>query len=154
DAADDAERAASTRDRHAARPRGRAGLRRGLHPPRRRGQRERLVSNARSLVGHNRPIVQPTGVVRQEPVEVVRQPRLLLVLSAGPFLVLLLFAVGYDQQQAVLRTAFVGPEDSLYVDSMERFSDELRFYITNEGYGSDLEAAERRLQDGEVDVVV
>lgn len=106
------------------------------------------------LVGRTRPIVQTTGFVRKEIVEILRQPRLLLVLIAGPFLVLLLFAVGYDQQQAVLRTAFVGPEDELYADSIERFSEEMQFYITNEGYGSDLEAAERRLQDGEVDVVV
>lgn len=106
------------------------------------------------LVRRTRPVVQTTGFVRKEIVEILRQPRLLLVLIAGPFLVLLLFAVGYDQQQAVLRTAFVGPDDELYADSIERFSEELQFYITNEGYGSDLAAAERRLEDGEVDVVV
>ncbi len=107
-----------------------------------------------ALVGRTRPLVQTAGFVRKEIVDILRQPRLLLVLVAGPFLVLLMFAVGYDQQQAVLRTAFVGPEDGIYVDSMERFSDELEYYITNEGYGSDLASAERRLERGEVDVVV
>lgn len=106
------------------------------------------------FVGRTRPLVQTVGFVRKEIVEVIRQPRLLLVLVAGPFLVLLMFAVGYDQKQAVLRTTFVGPDDGLYVDSMDRFSDELEYYITNEGYGSDLAAAERRLSDGEVDLVV
>ena len=106
------------------------------------------------LVGRGRPIVQTLGFVRKEIVEIVRQPRLLLVLVAGPFLVLLLFAVGYDQQQAVLRTTFVGPEGSVYEESIERFADELEYYLTNEGYGSDREAAEQRLADGEVDLVV
>lgn len=108
----------------------------------------------RPLVGPTRPVVQTLGFVRKELVEILRQPRLLLVLVAGPFLVLLLFAVGYDQQQAVLRTAFVGPEDSVYEESMERFAEELKYYLTNEGYGPDRAAAERRLADGEIDLVV
>ena len=116
-----------------------------------RGERSRVD---RPLVGRTRPIVQTLGFVRKEIVEIVRQPRLLLVLVAGPFLVLLLFAVGYDQQQAVLRTTFVGPEGSVYEESMDRFSEELEYYLTNEGYGSDRAAAEQRLADGEVDLVV
>lgn len=56
------------------------------------------------LAGTFRPIVQSGAFLRKETVEVLRQPRLLLVLIAAPFLVLvaapflvlLLFAVGYD----------------------------------------------------------
>lgn len=108
----------------------------------------------RPLVSRLRVLVQVVGLLRKEIVDILRQPRLLLVLVIGPFLVLLLFAVGYDQQQAVLRTAFVGPAGSVYEDSMERFAEELEYYITNEGYGQDLEAAEQRLADGEIDLVV
>jgi ABC-2 type transport system permease protein len=98
--------------------------------------------------------VQTTGFVRKEIVEIVRQPRLLLVLVAGPFVVLLLFAVGYDQKQAVLRTAFIGPEGSVYEESMAKFTDQLSNYVVNEGYSSDLAAAERRLEDGSIDLIV
>ena len=106
------------------------------------------------IVGRTRPIVQTVGFVRKEIVDLMSQPRLLLVLVAGPFLLMLLFAVGYDQQQAVLRTAFVGPPDSIYERSLDRFAEELDYYLTNEGYSSDRAAAERRLADGEVDLVV
>jgi ABC-2 type transport system permease protein len=98
--------------------------------------------------------VQTAGFLRKEIVEVIRQPRLLLVLVAGPFLVLLLFAVGYDQKQAVLRTAFIGPEGSVYEESMAKFTDQLSNYVINEGYSSDLAAAERRLEDGSIDLIV
>ena len=47
--------------------------------------------------------VQIVGFLRKEIVAVARQPRLLLVLVAGPFLILLLFGIGYDQEQTVLR---------------------------------------------------
>jgi ABC-2 type transport system permease protein len=98
--------------------------------------------------------VQTAGFLRKEIVEIVRQPRLLLVLVAGPFLVLLLFAVGYDQKQAVLRTAFIGPEGSVYEESMTKFADQLSNYVVNEGYSSDLAAAERRLENGSIDLIV
>lgn len=108
----------------------------------------------RRLVGRLRPVVQTTGFVRKEVVEILRQPRLLLVLVAGPFVVLLLFAVGYDQKQAVLRTAFIGPEGSVYEESMTKFTDQLSNYVINEGYSADLAAAERRLEDGSIDLIV
>lgn len=111
-------------------------------------------SRERKLVGHLRPVVQTAGFLRKEVVEIVRQPRLLLVLVAGPFLVLLLFAVGYDQKQAVLRTAFIGPEGSVYEESMAKFTDQLSNYVVNEGYSSDLAAAERRLENGSIDLIV
>jgi ABC-2 type transport system permease protein len=108
----------------------------------------------RRLVGRLRPVVQTAGFVRKEIVEIARQPRLLLVLVAGPFVVLLLFAVGYDQKQAVLRTAFIGPEGSVYEESMTKFTDQLSNYVISEGYSSDLRAAERRLEDGHIDLIV
>ena len=87
--------------------------------------------------------VQIVGFLRKEIVAVARQPRLLLVLVAGPFLILLLFGIGYDQEQTVLRTAFVGPEDSIYEETIDRFADDLQQYVVNEGYSDDLVAAGR-----------
>jgi ABC-2 type transport system permease protein len=98
--------------------------------------------------------VQIGGFLRKETASVIRQPRLLLVLVAGPFLILLLFAVGYDDQQSVLRTAFVGPEGSVYEESIDQFTDELRRYVDSAGYSDDLVAAEQQLQDGDIDAIV
>lgn len=48
--------------------------------------------------------------------EVRRQPRLVLSLLLGPFLILLLFGVGYQGGQPTLRTAIVLPEGEQAVD--------------------------------------
>lgn len=101
-----------------------------------------------------RRLVQVIGFVRKELAAVARQPRLLLVLVAGPFVILLLFAIGYDQQQTVLRTAFVGPEGSVYEQSLDQFADALGQYVDNAGYSDDLAGAEQRLRDGDIDAVV
>lgn len=115
----------------------------------------RVGSEQSERLAHlGRPFVQIGGFLSKEIGAIVRQPRLLLVLVAGPFLILLLFAVGYDTQQAVLRTIFVGPPDSVYEESLDQYADELSFYVTNEGYTSDLVAAEELLANGEIDLVV
>jgi ABC-2 type transport system permease protein len=98
--------------------------------------------------------VQIGGFLRKETASVLRQPRLLLVLVAGPFLIMLLFAVGYDEQQSVLRTAFVGPTGSIYEESIEQFADDLQQYVINAGYSDDLVAAQRQLRDGDIDAIV
>jgi ABC-2 type transport system permease protein len=101
-----------------------------------------------------RRLVQIGGFLHKEVVALLRQPRLLLVLVAGPFLILLLFGIGYDQQQTVLRTAFVGPEDSIYEETIDQFADDLSQYVVNAGYSDDLVAAEQQLRDDEIDAVV
>ncbi len=99
-------------------------------------------------------LVHASAFLRKETVAVVRQPRLVGVLVIGPFLLLLFFALGYDQEQTVLRTAFVGPDDQAYVDAIDRFSEDLDAYIEPEGYSSDVVGAQQRLVDGEIDLVV
>lgn len=106
------------------------------------------------VAGRLRPIVQVSGFVRKEITEIVRQPRLVLLMVIGPFLVLALFALGFDQQQAVLQTKFVGPEGSVYEDAIEEFSDDLQQYVDNAGYTSDLISAEQELRNGDIDIIV
>jgi ABC-2 type transport system permease protein len=42
----------------------------------------------------------------------IRQPRLLLTLILGPFLILLLFGIGYRDTARDVRTIFVAAEDN------------------------------------------
>lgn len=117
----------------------------------------RPVSTASRPAGNVRTArgaVQIGGFVRKEIVSVLRQPRLVLVLVIGPFLILMLFGIGYNQQQSVLRTAFVGPEGSIYEDSIDKFADSLQRYVINAGYSDDLVGAEQRLRNGDIDAVV
>lgn len=101
-----------------------------------------------------RGLVQVGGFLHKEIVSVLRQPRLVLVLVVGPFLILFLFGIGYNQQQSVLRTAFIGPEGSIYEDSIDQFAESLEKYVVNAGYSDDLVAAERRLRQGDIDAIV
>ena len=93
-------------------------------------------------------------MIRKEITEIVRQPRLVLLMVIGPFLVLALFAIGFDQQQSVLDTRFVGPEGGVYEEAIDEFADDLRQYVNSAGYTSDLLSAEEDLRNGDIDLVV
>ncbi|HJU52715.1 MAG TPA: ABC transporter permease [Acidimicrobiia bacterium] len=49
---------------------------------------------------------------KKEVLEVFRQPRLLLTLVIGPFLILFLFGIGFDPDPPVLKTVLVAPPGS------------------------------------------
>lgn len=85
--------------------------------------------------------------------EVARQPRLVLSLLLGPFVVLLLFGVGYQGGQPSLRTALVLPPDALRGIDVEelRMLAGANFEIVS--VGPDREAAMGMLEAGELDVV-
>lgn len=99
-------------------------------------------------------VVQTIGFVRKEVLEVFRQPRLLLVMVVGPFLVLALFAFGFDQQATVLTTRFVGPPNGPYESSLDEFADQLGRYVSSAGYTSDLVGARNELSNGDIDLIV
>jgi ABC-2 type transport system permease protein len=50
--------------------------------------------------------------ITKEILDVMRQPRLLLVLIAGPFLILLLFGIGFTGRQSPVTTILVIPENA------------------------------------------
>lgn len=85
--------------------------------------------------------------------EIRRQPRLVLSLLLGPFMVLLLFGVGYRGGQPILRTGIVAPPDlaeELSLDMLVQFSS-LNFELVS--VDSNREAALAALRRGELDVV-
>ncbi len=101
-----------------------------------------------------RPVIHVLGFVRKELFDLLRQPRLLLVLVAGPFVILLLFAAGYDQESTRLRTIFVGPEDSFYENSIQSYTDEVDRYVEIIEYTSDVVAASDQVTAGDADLIV
>lgn len=98
--------------------------------------------------------VQAMAFVRKELAEILRQPRLLLLLVVGPFLILLLFGAGYRDTNLDLRTQFVAPDGSIYEDAVTEYEEVLAGYIDVRGFVEDEGAAIGRLDDGELDVVV
>lgn len=98
--------------------------------------------------------IQLVGFLRKELLDMLRQPRLLVVLVAGPFLILMLFAAGYDQQSVVLRTIFVGPEGGIYESAIASYEDDIREYVEVLEYTTDILAARNALENGSADVIV
>ena len=100
------------------------------------------------------PVIRSSAFVKKELAEILRQPRLLVLLVVGPFLLLLLFGAGYADDQLTLRTVFVGPEGPLYQDVVDRYAEDVDSLVDSRGYTTDEAGARRALEDEEVDLVV
>lgn len=99
-------------------------------------------------------VIQCFAFLRKELSEIVRQPRLLALLVLGPFVILLLFGLGYRDQRLELRTLFVGPPGSMYEDAVAEYEEVLEGFVDSQGFTSDETAARQELADGELDIVV
>lgn len=92
--------------------------------------------------------------LRKELAEVIRQPRLILTLILGPFLILLLFGLGYSNQARRMKTLFVVPPGSQLGPYVEEHADDLVEQLDYAGIvGSEAQAKEM-LRHGEVDLVI
>lgn len=99
-------------------------------------------------------VLQASAIARKELTELVRQPRLVLTLVVGPFLILFLFGGSYREDSVLLRTLFVGPEGSAYEEAVEQYEADLAQYVRVAGFTSDRPAAEKLLKDDDIDLVV
>jgi ABC-2 type transport system permease protein len=106
----------------------------------------------RSIAGF---IIRTTAFVTKELVEVLRQTRLILALVLGPFLILLLFGLGFRNEARALRTVFVISAGSEQMTAqVQEYATSLgpqldyRGILTNEGEGL------AQLSRGAVDTVV
>jgi ABC-2 type transport system permease protein len=85
--------------------------------------------------------------------EILRQPRLLASLVLGPFLILLIFGLGYRNQARALRTVFVVPEDGALAQQIEENAQTLGPQLIYEGVTTDEAAALQALREGKIDLV-
>jgi ABC-2 type transport system permease protein len=98
--------------------------------------------------------MQVIAFLRKEIADVVHQPRLLLTLVLGPFLVMAAFGAGYDDTAKPMRTMFVVADDSPVRDQLDRYAAELEDFVDQRGVTDDAAMARRALADGDVDLVV
>ncbi|MCC7353122.1 MAG: ABC transporter permease [Anaerolineae bacterium] len=99
-------------------------------------------------------IVRPSAFLSKEVAEIVRQPRLVLTLVLGPFLILLFFGVGYRNEARALRALFVVEKESVLAAQIERFATSLGPQLILTGVTTDEASAQERLRKGEVDILV
>jgi hypothetical protein len=67
-------------------------------------------------------LIRILAFIRKELFEIIRQPRLLFTLVTGPFLILLIFGIGYCNIPRELRTLFVVSQDSALRDRVEQYA--------------------------------
>ena len=99
-------------------------------------------------------LVRTTSFLRKEIAEIMRQPRLILTLVLGPFLILALFGIGYRNQARALRTLFVAPPDSAITRQIQDYASNLGPQLIYMGTIGDEAEAKDRLLNGQVDVVI
>jgi ABC-2 type transport system permease protein len=86
--------------------------------------------------------------------DVWRQPRLVLALVVGPFLILLIFGTGYQSIPPPLATILVVEDGSGLSGAVEELQESLEPAVTIVDVTQDLAGALQRLRDGEVDIIV
>lgn len=100
-------------------------------------------------------LIRGAGFFRKEIFSVYRQPRLLLTLVIGPFLILLIFGLGYRDTPPPFRTLLVlGNEDAQLAADREDLGGAFGDSIVLEGTTTDAAVARDRLGDGEVDLLI
>ncbi|HUS14794.1 MAG TPA: ABC transporter permease [Chloroflexia bacterium] len=99
-------------------------------------------------------LIRVSGFVSKEVREIVRQPRLLLSLLLGPFLILLLFGAGYLGVPAKLRGIVAIPNDPSFLAQKDVLRERFSKGIDVLDVTSDLEGAKARLRAGGIDVVI
>lgn len=98
--------------------------------------------------------IRISAFLRKEVFEVWRQPRLILTLILGPFLILLLFGVGYRVQAQSVRALFVMDEDSPFRGYLGEYASDINPLLEYAGIAESEAAARERLRREEVDLVI
>ncbi|HKY47133.1 MAG TPA: hypothetical protein VJQ79_04020, partial [Acidimicrobiia bacterium] len=99
-------------------------------------------------------LIRTVAFLRKDLLEVLRQPRLLLTLVLGPFLILLIFGVGFAPAPPILRTIVVVPPESGLESRSEELANALGQRIALTEMTDDEAAARESIAAGEADVLV
>lgn len=102
-----------------------------------------------------RSFIRASAFIRKEIFEVLRQPRLVATLVLGPFLILLVFGIGYRAQARTLRTLFVVQPNSVFTQQdIEEYGKTMTTVLVYAGVTNDQTAALDQLHKGQVDLVI
>ena len=106
------------------------------------------------LQGIGQSIVRMASFTGKELRELIRRPGVVLSLILGPFLVMFLFGLGYSGYRAPFATEIVVPANADFSRSAEDYAELAPGRLDVRNVGEDVVAAEQRLRDGEIDLLV
>ena len=99
-------------------------------------------------------LTRATAFLRKDLMEVLRQPRMVLMLIIGPFLILLAFGLGYDASRPPLGAIVVMSENSTFQGRTDQLAESLGGGVTLERVVNNQAEARRALLDGQIDLVI
>ena len=99
-------------------------------------------------------IVRSSTFLIKEILEVLRQPRLIINLVLGPFLIMLLFGVGFSNKPRQVKTVFVVQNKQTLSKEINTFTNQDENTIINKGVTTNLKNALMRLARNEIDLVI
>ncbi len=106
------------------------------------------------MTGLARIVIRTWAFLAKETIVAVQQPRLLLIVIVGPFLLLLLFAVGFTNNAQTFDTVLVVPNRSGVPTNVATYQNFFFFSLHLVGVTTDETAALNRLRAGKIDAVV
>lgn len=101
-----------------------------------------------------RAILRPASFVGKDITQIRRQPQLIVALIVAPFLVLLLFGIGYEGDAAPVRTVLVIPPDSQLSTEREAYEENFVSPLVLVAVTNNRDAALDELEERDVDLVV
>jgi len=99
-------------------------------------------------------LIRISSFMGKELTGILRQPRLILTLVLGPFLIMFLFGLAYPDQNRALRTTFVTTNPNAFQEEMKLFTDSYSPTIVDQGVETDKELALSRLARNQTDLVI
>src|SRR5215208_266180 len=99
-------------------------------------------------------LIRISSFMSKELTEILRQPRLILTLVLGPFLVMFLFGLGYPDQNRTLRTTFVAEDPNSLQGNMKLFTDSVSPSIADQNVENNKDLALAKLALNQTDLVI
>ncbi|HKY55495.1 MAG TPA: ABC transporter permease [Anaerolineales bacterium] len=99
-------------------------------------------------------LIRISSFLTKELTEIFRQPRLILTLVLGPFLLMFLFGLAYPDQNRALRTIYVTKDPNAFQQEMQIFTEAFSSTIVNQGVESDENLALSKLALNQTDLVI
>jgi ABC-type multidrug transport system permease subunit len=101
-----------------------------------------------------RLILRPASFVGKDITQIRRQPQLIVALIIAPFLVLLLFGIGFEGSAPPIKTALVIPADSDLSTNRSDYEDKFVSPLVLDEVTTEIGPPLRRLRDQDIDLVV
>src|SRR4030095_2720118 len=98
-------------------------------------------------------LIRISSFMSKELTEILRQPKLILTLVFGPFLIMFLFGLGYPDQNRTLRTTFLVEDPNSFQGDMKLFTGSIPA-IADQDVENNKELALAKLALNQTDLVI